>query len=409
MKIGYLMQAGVADIRKYPLSGPALHVKQVLVEFKNLGHQVRLLTFIDGKIWKTDDLNLFTPVSVRWLEGPFRIFEKAIRRVQYELRFPYIAFFDSMRFAQVCLQELVDFELFYERMGWMGLGGGMAARRMRIPLILEVNGDHLSEMEMLGIAPQGLQRKLSILLMKRALLRASHLVATGEGWRQCMLERWRLKPDKVSVIENGSEIVDLLSRDQLRSFAPPVDILDGTKILYMGAFEPWHGIPVLLRAIAKAISKGADVRLVLVGSGSQQGTIEKLIKELEIGNHVILTGQLAPQQFALHLAKADIGVSPYCGRVEYSGLKLLDYKAAGLATIASGEKGQPTVIEHGRTGWIVPPCDEDALCQAIIQLVNNVELRREIGRRARIDAENCHSWRHTADQLVELFSRVRAP
>ena len=60
-------------------------------------------------------------------------------------------------------------------------------------------------------------------------------------------------------------------------------------------------------------------------------SIELLVHELGIEEWVVFTGHLSAHQFASHLAGADIGVSPYCGRVEYSGLKLLDYKSAGLA------------------------------------------------------------------------------
>jgi hypothetical protein len=51
MKIGYLMQAGVPDIRQRPLSGPANHVWQVYKQLEALGHQMTLLAVLDGKIW----------------------------------------------------------------------------------------------------------------------------------------------------------------------------------------------------------------------------------------------------------------------------------------------------------------------------------------------------------------------
>jgi len=121
---------------------------------------------------------------------------------------------------------------------------------------------------------------------------------------------------------------------------------------------------------------------------------------------ILLTGQLPIDQLAKCLALSDIGVSPYCGRVEYSGLKLLDYKAAGLPVIASGIDGQPSVIEHGRTGLIVPPCDEDALCEALILLATNPIFRFSMGREARIDAEQHHCWRHTAKQLEWMIEKV---
>ena len=74
MKIGYLMQAGVPDVRQRPLSGPAIHVKHVFQELQGLGHQVRLLAQLDQQLWKSDDLENFEPVSLPHLtQGPFRL------------------------------------------------------------------------------------------------------------------------------------------------------------------------------------------------------------------------------------------------------------------------------------------------------------------------------------------------
>ena len=407
MKIGYFMQAGVPDIRQKPLSGPAIHVKHVFDELINLGHQLRLLAVIKGRIWKSDDLESFEPVTVKRIDkGLFRQFEKVIRRIQFELKLPYAALFESVRFAQACRQELAGYDLFYERMGWMGYGGAIASRWLGIPLILEVNGDHLSEMEMLGNAPQGMQRWLSTMITQVAVRQAAGVVATGEGWRNKFIERWDIEPAKVTVVDNGSALVDLLQREQLRSFLQTGGRNEAVNVVYVGAFEPWHGIPILLKAVAKVIAQDMLLQVVLIGSGSELDRIKKLIGDLKLEEIVTLTGQLGAQQYALYLAEADIGVSPYCGRYEYSGLKLLDYMAAGLATIASGENGQPAVLEHGRTGWIVPPCDENTLCEAIVYLTKNPNLRRKIGQAARIEAEQCHSWRSSAEQLSELFGEV---
>ena len=87
MKIGYLMQAGVPDVRQYPLSGPANHVKQIIDSLKDAGHQLRLIANFGGQIWKSDDLEVFEPVNANWHEN-FILpkFESVVRRVQFELK-----------------------------------------------------------------------------------------------------------------------------------------------------------------------------------------------------------------------------------------------------------------------------------------------------------------------------------
>jgi glycosyltransferase involved in cell wall biosynthesis len=409
MKIGYIMQEGVPDIRKTPPSGAANHVIQVVKELKKAGHQVCLLTKLDQKILKSVDFENFYPVDVKHLErGPARLVEKAIRRTQQELNLAYANLFESFRFSTACQLELSDCDLFFERMGWLGYGAGLAANKLNIPLVLEVNGDHLDEFASQGLTIHPNQYRLSMYLMKKAAQRVQHVVATGEGWKQKYLQRWGIEPANVSVIENGSSLVDILKRSDLKSFAPDEENQNLVRVVYCGGLEPWHGIPILIKAARKAIDQENKIHVTIAGSGSQENKIRDLIQNYELDQHFTIAGQVSIEKLASILSRCDIGVSPYCGRVEYSGLKLLDYKASGLATIASGTMDQPAILKHGHTGWIVPPCDEQELASALVYLATNHHLRKKIGQNARLEAENFHSWKYTANQLTKIFESAIA-
>lgn len=406
MKIGYLMQTGVANMFTRPLSGPSQHVTQVCRELGTLGHEVQLLLNWEGQLWQSADLRHYTPVDVRRRgQGVLRLLQRLVGRTQSTLHLPYAAFFEAMHFAQACRAFLGDCDLFYERMGWMGYGGALAACWLRIPLVLEVNGDHLTELQYLGALPQGAQKWIALRLMDWTTQQAAHIVTTGDGWRTRFLERWPVAPTKVSTVENGSALVSLLRRAQLRAFTEPGQPAE-IRLVYAGGFEPWHGIGVLLQAVAQARQQGAPISLTLLGAGPAQDAIGRQIAALQLQQTVTLAGFVDIHTLGAYLAEADIGLCPYCGRVEYSGLKLLDYKAAGLATIASGAREQPAVLRHGVTGLIVPPCEEAPLAQAIVDLSFNHEWRRTMGRRARLEAEVRHQWRHTAQRLDTIFQQV---
>jgi hypothetical protein len=132
-----------------------------------------------------DDLQTFRPLSVPKADrGWFRLLERGVRRTQRMLRLPYANLFESRRFALAACQELAEADVLYERMSWMGWGGSWAAARLRRPLVVEYNGDPLLDLEAKGMAPGGLQRRLSLGLMRRSLGHAAHVVASGEGWRR---------------------------------------------------------------------------------------------------------------------------------------------------------------------------------------------------------------------------------
>jgi glycosyltransferase involved in cell wall biosynthesis len=406
MKIGYLIQQDV-DIRNPPFTGPASHVREVVRALEGRGYQIRTLANIGGSYWVTDDLETYHPVHSRWMQrGPIRWFERAVRRIQSELRLPYAALFESLRFAMICHHLMKDRDLLYERMSWVSYGGGLAALRLGIPLILENNGDHLADLKAKGIAPKGVQRWISTTLMNVAVKLADHVVVTGEGWRKAFLNRYAFDPDRTTTIENGTNLIHMLSRDELRSFKPPPPNARRTHLVYLGGFYPWQGVPVLIHACSIALNEGADIELTLIGSGSGLNEAKTLAQDTALADRIHFTGRLTPGEFAPILANADIAAAPYCGWPEFSGLKIFDYKAAGLPTIASGRDGHPVTVKHKQTGWIVPPCDEHALVDAILELASNRALRIKMGRAARLEAERGHGWEHTAARLDRLLVEI---
>jgi glycosyltransferase involved in cell wall biosynthesis len=326
--------------------------------------------------------------------------------VQSELSLPYFGFFESLRFALACRQGLPQAEVFLERFSWMSFGGLLASEWLGIPLVLEYNGDPLADLNSKGAAPTGRQLRISSGITRWVLQRATHIVASGEGWRKNCVDHWQIAPERVTTIENGTELLRLIDREELRSFGPHPAPDDPTFLVYLGSFNAWHGVPVLLHAFHKAVQQGLNLRLMLIGAGDGFEEARGLSTQLGLDELVTFTGRLLIEDYATHLACADIGLSPYCGWEEYSGLKLFDYKAAGLACIASGKDGQPVTLSHGKTGLIVPPCDEKALCDAICQLAGDRESMRKMGQAGRLEAEVLHGWDNTVRQLEQVFTRL---
>lgn len=406
MKIGYLMQHG-PDIRSMGLDGPSAHVSEVIAKLRARGHFVSVLLGAEGAIWHADGGSGFSKAADNspgsnlpgWIE-------RAARKVQSGLRLPYFNLFDSRRFAEACLRELRDVDIYLERVSWTGFGGAIASIQSGQPLVLEYNGDPLHDLEAKGIAPRGFQRWGSATMMGWTLRTATRVVASGDGWRTQAIEKWNLDPERVITVENGSSLVEILDREQLNAFNPDNADDGPTELVYLGSFQPWQGVQLLVEAFDRLIKGGHDLRLLLIGGGRGVEETQDEVVRRGLSEYVQFTGALSTEEYAPLLAGADIGVSPYCGWSEFSGLKLFDYKASGLAIVASGEKGAPSCIVEGVSGVVVPPCELEALEEALRLLASNSELRIKLGRQARLEAEGMHTWEHTAQKLEEVMIDV---
>lgn len=406
LRIAYLCQMGPPNFLADPLPGPALHVLHVVSALRDRGHAVTLAANVGGRPSLHWSDGRFHALRAARHDGPlFHTVERGVRRVQSTLKLPYIAMFDTLRFVEATTAAVEGCDVIIERAGWMGYGGALLSRRLDIPLVLEVNGDPLSELEMRGIAPRGMQRWLSSRLFRWAIAQAALVVATGEGWRDRYVSHWGAPKAATRVVPNGSAVVNVLDRTDLGAFSErgrsrtPVAV-------YLGSLETWQGLFIILDAVDRLVDRQIPIRLLIIGDGPLRSEIEHRVRDRALTEHVVLTGALPTQEMARKLATADIGISAYCGRDEFSGLKLLDYKAAALAVVASGRDGEPPVIDHGRNGLIVPPCDADALADALVSLCTDPGLTTRLGRAARIDAERFHGWDQTARELERVIMEV---
>ena len=130
------------------------------------------------------------------------------------------------------------------------------------------------------------------------------------------------------------------------------------------------------------------------------------------GTPTVFTGYLGGEELAAAYASADVFAFP--STTETLGLVALESMASGVPVVGADAGGIPFVVDDGRTGFLVPPGDVDALTGRLEQLVADPGLRARMGAAVREDAEQ-HSWRAATESLVRDYElavqrhRGRAP
>src|SRR5208282_6575682 len=91
---------------------------------------------------------------------------------------------------------------------------------------------------------------------------------------------------------------------------------------------------------------------------------------------------------------------------ENSPNTLAEAMVSGLPVIASAVGGIPSMVEHGQTGWLVPPRNPAELANASLQLLNDPELRARLGGAARQQARDRHRPEHVAAQTAQAYQEI---
>jgi glycosyltransferase involved in cell wall biosynthesis len=223
---------------------------------------------------------------------------------------------------------------------------------------------------------------------------ADHVSSVTADIRDRLIQRHGLPSDKITVVTNGVEIA------QFRVNVPPrADRL--TRLIYTGTLAPYQDVDVLLEAFAVAYRSRPHLRLCMAVSSPFNG-YEALARKLAIREAI----ELMPddfEQLPRQLAEADIAVLP---RMRCDGIpqKLLNYMAAGKGIVSSA--GSAKVMEHERTGLIVPNGDVKAFAAAIVRLADDRAYADTLGNAARDYVERNYSWDGAAERLERIFERL---
>jgi len=208
-------------------------------------------------------------------------------------------------------------------------------------------------------------------------------------------------PGYYNIIPNGVDV------ERFAAPQPPIPELDDgmTNILFVGRLEKRKGLRYLLRAFERVKAKRPDTRLVVAGGydDRQRRGYERWVSEAGLRD-VEFVGYVSNDMLPRYQHSAHIFCAPNTGN-ESQGIILLEAMAAGRAVVASNIEGFDGVITHGVEGLLVRPKDSDALAEALLELVGDPDMRRDIGARAAERAQH-FSWDRVAQRVLTYYERL---
>jgi glycosyltransferase involved in cell wall biosynthesis len=204
-----------------------------------------------------------------------------------------------------------------------------------------------------------------------------------------------------SVIQNGVDLGRF--RPRARRAEPNRRI----RCLAVSRLVERKGIDDLIRAFA--LLERGRYELEVVGGGADEQALRALTTDLGLDDLVQFTGPLDRVRTAARYRAADIFT--LASWEEAFGNAFAEAMASGLPVVGSNIGGIPELVEHGRNGVLVRPRDSESLAAAIRFLGDRPELRAEMGRRNRAQAEANLSWERMTTRYLATYQglRRRAP
>ena len=177
-------------------------------------------------------------------------------------------------------------------------------------------------------------------------------------------------------------------------------------ILFFGSVRPNKGLEYLIEAVEIIKKELHNFKIIVAGEGDISKHRE-LIKIKNLSDNFILINEYIPNESVAELfQRSSLVALPYIEGT-HSGVIHAAYmfkKPAVVTNVGS----IPEVVEDGKTGFVVPPRDVNALADAIIKLLKDDKLRKEMGENAYRKMEEELSWDKIAEKTIEIYEKAIA-
>jgi D-inositol-3-phosphate glycosyltransferase len=230
--------------------------------------------------------------------------------------------------------------------------------------------------------------------------------------------QWLYQADtkKIAVIPPGVDLSRFypIPADEAKEFigVPPCDRM----LLFVGRIEPLKGMDTLIEAIVlmrqQGVFDGHPLCLSVIGGepdastdamSAEMSRLQELRAQYGLDDLVTFLGRRGQDTLPYYYSAAEAVVVP--SQYESFGMVALEAMACGTPVVASQVGGLAFLVQDGVTGYTVPTSDPAALAERLTALINDPNLRRQLGEQAAAFAQ-AYGWNIIAGKIVYLYEEA---
>ena len=254
----------------------------------------------------------------------------------------------------------------------------------------------------LPVLPHGLARYLARSFTRSQCDDVRALIAPSEPMRAVLLDYGVTTP--IHVLPTGLP-ADRFRAGDAQAFRAAAGLAaDARLVTYIGRVAHEKNIGFLVHMFRKVLARVPQAVLVIAGEGPARAALQAQVASLGLTPHVHFAGYL-DRDTALLDCYAAAEAFVFASRTETQGLVLLEAMAQGAPVVSTAELGTRSILVPG-SGALVVPEEQDAFAAAVVRVLEDRELNRELAQSGRAYAR---SWSSSvmAARLGELYEALR--
>ncbi|WP_419802754.1 glycosyltransferase [Mucilaginibacter sp.] len=383
--------------------GQNVYVGELAKHIAQSGYEVDIFT-------RRDDVRF--PEIVSWVQGVRVIHVTAGPEtfVVKEDLLQYMPDFTAEMIAFIA-REKIDYALVHANFWMSGLVACNLKKQLKLPFVITYHA--LGHVRRIHQGEQDKFPKERILIEEEIARQADQIVAECPQDQEDLINYYNADPENITIIPCGFCPTEFYPID--KKLARMILNLETNEniILQLGRMVPRKGIDNVIRALVKVKKTDTPLRLVVVGGESDNPEsdqnpemlrLKKLAADHGVTADVTFVGRKNRDILKYYYAAADIFITtPW---YEPFGITPLEAMACGTPVVGANVGGIKHSIADGKTGFLVPPNNPDALAQKIFELISNKKLLNDMRDNAIRRVNALFTWHKISEMAISMYEKI---
>ncbi len=245
-------------------------------------------------------------------------------------------------------------------------------------------------------------------LFEESMLKKSNkIIAVSNFTKRELLQYYKVKEDKISVIHNGVDVTKFQPTSNKRRAKEELGLkTDEIAILSVGRLYARKGLFTLIESMPAVTRRFPRAKFIISGKG-QSNEMKKLVayaEKLGVKDTILFTGYYPDKKLPMLYQAADVfAFSTFYENLPFAVLEAL---ATGLPVVTTNVGGIPEMIEDGKNGFLVQPSNPRELSDRILYFLEHPSEASEIALCARKVIEERFDWRLIVRKVLRVYEEA---
>jgi len=246
------------------------------------------------------------------------------------------------------------------------------------------------------------QNRLYKEIAKYTIKKADMITCDSETIKKHIIRLARYPAQRIVVFPRGVDLSLFQPNQRIREEMRNRLGCEGKKVILMNRnFKPVYGIEYFLRSLPLILSKEPNIYVLLIGDGPLKPSLEKMVEELGLERVVKFIGPVENRDMPMYLNASDLYVSSSLS--DGTPVSLLEAMACALPVVVTDVPSVLEWVKDGYNGLVVPRQTVSELAEAIIHILKDEELAREMARRNYEIARERADWEKNFSKLEGMY------